>query len=200
MVESKPMMATKMPDFTVTPVDVLNTRLEQVIGDRFVAKCGQTEREKEETSMTESANVESLSGLKYVGLFFSADWCPPCKHMMQPLKNFYTDVNLQERTLELIMVSSDRTQEEWKRSHSVMPWMSLPWDEARANALREKFQIFAVPALVILEAKTGFTVTTTARKDLRKEVAETYIGWAKLLNLKKTKAVERAEQDAIAKA
>jgi nucleoredoxin len=59
--------------------------------------------------MTESANLENLAGLKYVGLYFSADWCPPCKHMLQPLKNFYTDVNLAERTLELIMVSSDRS-------------------------------------------------------------------------------------------
>ena len=74
-----------------------------------------------------------------------------------------------------------------------MPWMSLPWDDARIASLREKFQVFAVPALVILDATTGFTVTTTARKDLRKPVKETYESWTKLLNLKKAKAVERAE-------
>ena len=45
-------------------------------------------------------------------------------------------MNLAERTLEIVLVSSDRTQEEWKRHHQVMPWMSLPWDVARANALR----------------------------------------------------------------
>ena len=44
--------------------------------------------------MTSEVNVDTLNGLKFVGLFFSADWCPPCKHMLQPLKNFYTDVNL----------------------------------------------------------------------------------------------------------
>ena len=86
--------AAAMPDFTVQPEDVLNTRIESLIGDRFIQKCGQTEREREETSLTETATLDNLSGLKYVGLFFSADWCPPCKHMLQPLKNFYTDVNL----------------------------------------------------------------------------------------------------------
>ena len=103
------MVEANMPSFEVQPKNVLDTRIENVIGDKFIAKCGSTERDKEETSMTESANLESLSGLKYVGLYFSADWCPPCKHILQPLKNFYTDVNLTERTLELILVSSDRS-------------------------------------------------------------------------------------------
>ena len=56
----------KMPDFSVKPQNPLNTRLVDLIGERFIQKCGQTEREKEETSLTESANIESLTGLKYV--------------------------------------------------------------------------------------------------------------------------------------
>ena len=71
-----------MPDFTTAPVKVLDTRIEQIIGERFIQKCGQTEREREETSLTESVSSECFQGLKYVGLFFSADWCPPCKHML----------------------------------------------------------------------------------------------------------------------
>ena len=102
--------------------------------------------------MTESASVDHLSANKFIGLFFSADWCPPCKHMLQPLKNFYTDVNLEQKTFEIILVSSDRTQEEWKRHHATMPWMSLPWDDQRANQLRAKFEILGVPALIILDA------------------------------------------------
>ena len=117
--------------------------------------------------------------------------------MLQPLQNFYTDVNLAERTLELIMVSSDRSQDEWKRHHSTMPWMSLPFNDARCDQLREKYQIFSVPALIILDAETGFTVTENARKDLRNNVTETYESWSKLLELKKVRAVERAEEDAI---
>ena len=54
--------------------------------------------------------------------------------------------------------------------------------------------------MIILDADTGFTVTESARKDLDKDVVETYKSWAKLLQLKKARGVERAEQDAIAKA
>ena len=82
MVEGLKKAGDPMPDFTVKPIDVLNTRLSDLIGERFIQKCGQTEREKEETSLTESASIDHLAVTKYVGLFFSADWCPPCKHML----------------------------------------------------------------------------------------------------------------------
>ena len=74
-----------------------------------------------------------------------------------------------------------------------MPWMSLPWGDDRANSLREKFGILGVPVLIILDAQTGITVTETARKDIKRDVNETYATWDKLLNLRKQKAVEHAE-------
>ena len=77
-----------------------------------------------------------------------------------------------------------------------MPWMSLPWSDPRNNALREKFGILGVPVLIILDAQTGITVTPTARKDIKRDVHETYATWEKLLNLRKQQAVERAELDA----
>ena len=49
-----------------------------------------------------------------------------------------------------------------------------------------------VPALVILDTETGFTITDKARKDLKKNVNEVYESWAKLLDLKKAMAVDRA--------
>ena len=49
-----------------------------------------------------------------------------------------------------------------------------------------------------MEASTGFPVTTNARKDLKKDVNEVFKSWDKLLELKKVRAVERAEEDALA--
>lgn len=66
-----------------------------------------------------------------------------------------------------------------------MPWMSLPWEDKRGDQLRAKFGIMGVPVLVILDATTGFVVSATARKDLKKDVNEVYENWAKLLDLKK---------------
>ena len=99
--------------FKVEPKDVLNTKISDLLGNRFIMKRGLTEREKEETTLIEDTTAAEFEGTKFVGLFFAAGWCPPCKAMMKPLKNFYTDANLTQRTMEVVLVSSDRNQEEW---------------------------------------------------------------------------------------
>ena len=81
-----------------------------------------------------------------------------------------------------------------------MPWMTLPFGDERIAKLQAKYEIMGIPALIILDAETGFTVTPRGLKDLSKDVKEVYESWAKLLDLRKVNAVERAEQDAIAKA
>ena len=81
--------------FKVEPKDPLNTRIRDLLGNRFIMKRGQTEKEKEETTFTEETTAAEFEGCKYVGLFFSAGWCPACKIMLKSLKNFYTDANLQ---------------------------------------------------------------------------------------------------------
>ena len=195
-----PVPGSRTMQFYVAPPDVLDTHIQDLIGNRFIMKRGNTEREREETTLTDNATCEQLEGLKYVGLFFSMGNCAPCKMMLQNLKNFYTDVNLEERKFEIILVSSDETQEEFDSHFSQMPWMALNLDDTRNNQIRDKFQILGVPALIILDAKTGFPVTTRARKDLKKDVKEVFESWDKLLELKKQRTVERAEEDAIAMA
>jgi len=82
------------PMFKVEPKDVLNTKITELLGNRFIMKRGLTERDKEDTIYTEETTATEFEGTKFVGLFFAAEWSPPCKVMLKPLKNFYTDANL----------------------------------------------------------------------------------------------------------
>ena len=52
---------------------------------------------------------ELLSGadLKYVGIYFSAHWCPPCRNFTPVLAEFYNAVNQNGKIFEVIFVSSD---------------------------------------------------------------------------------------------
>ena len=147
-----PVPGSRTMDFYEPPPNVLDTRIEDVIGNRFIMKRGNTEREREETSLRDDATCEQFEGLKYVGLLFSMEKCPPCQMMMQTLKNFYTDVNLEERQFEIVLVSSDESQEDCDTHFSNMPWMALNWADPKNNQLREKFQILGIPALIILDA------------------------------------------------
>ena len=80
--------------FKVQPKDPLNTKIKDLLGNRFIMKRGTTEKEKEETTFTEETTAAAFEDCKYVGLFFSAGWCPASKMMLKSLKNFYTDANL----------------------------------------------------------------------------------------------------------
>ena len=47
-----------------------------------------------------------------------------------------------------------------------MPWLSLPQGDPRCQKLMKEFKVSGIPALVVVEAETGFKVTDRARKDI----------------------------------
>jgi thiol-disulfide isomerase/thioredoxin len=152
--------------FKEKPKDVLNTKLFEEIGNKFLAKKGSNERERECSQTFEEVTAEFFEGTKYIGLLFSADWCAPCHTMMPLLRNFYTDINLDERLFEVILVSNDQNESDFRKHFGGMPWAAIPYGDPRIQEFGKRFKAQGIPKLVILDAKTGFKVTDTARKDL----------------------------------
>lgn len=60
----------------------------------------------------------SLSDLdgKYVLLYFSAHWCPPCRAFTPILKQTYATLRAQGKPLEVVFVSSDSSKAEFEVS------------------------------------------------------------------------------------
>ena len=98
--------------FRVEPIDVLNLKLSQVIGNKFLAKRGASERERESTTLTDEVTADYFEGTRFIGLYFSAEWAAPCKTMLKLLRNFYSDINLDERLFEIILVPTDPKKEQ----------------------------------------------------------------------------------------
>ena len=77
------------------------------------------------------AEVEtsSLCGSgRYVGLYFSAHWCPPCRMFTPKLAEFYKAFTKKnEGKLEIVFVSADGKLEEFNDYFKDMPWLSLPY-------------------------------------------------------------------------
>jgi hypothetical protein len=117
--------------FEKAPVDVLNTKLHEVIGNKFLAKKGATERERETTAAMEEVTAEYFEGTKYIGLLFSAEACAPCHTMLKLVRNFYSDINLDERQFELILCPADKQEKDFFKHYSSMPWTSLPYGDER---------------------------------------------------------------------
>ena len=49
-----------------------------------------------------------------VCIFFAASWCYPCKAFLPKLIEFYQDVNIEDKKLEIIYASSDKSEAEFK--------------------------------------------------------------------------------------
>ena len=80
----------------------------------------------------EKVDVNSLLGDgKVIGFYFSAHWCPPCKAFTPILAEFYNNFKKGEHgdKLEIIFVSSDKTDESFDEYFKEMPWLALPYKE-----------------------------------------------------------------------
>ena len=61
-----------------------------------------------------------------LGILFSSGWGSPCRIFYKDLINIYNQMNEGEKALEIIQVSFDRSEEEFKKSINGLPWKFLP--------------------------------------------------------------------------
>lgn len=120
------------------------------LGETFVGQGGAT------------VQKSSFDG-KYVGIYFSAHWCPPCRQFTPKLVDFYNKrKELGHDDFEIIFASSDKSQETFDEYFAEMPWLAIPLHDARKEALSTRFEVDGIPFFVILDLERN-VVTTSAR-------------------------------------
>jgi len=113
---------------------------------------------------TKTANA--LSDVDAVGIYFSAHWCPPCRGFTPKLAEAYSQMKANGKKFQIIFVSSDKDEEQFKDYFKDMPWLALPYaDRAAKDMLNKKFKVNGIPALVIVD-KDGQTITTDGRGEV----------------------------------
>ncbi|KAE8704953.1 putative nucleoredoxin 1-2 [Hibiscus syriacus] len=116
--------------------------------------------------------VTDLVG-KTVLLYFSAHWCPPCRAFTPNLVEVYKKIKEKDEAFEVIFISSDRDQTSFEEYYSEMPWLALPFGDARKSSLSRKFKVQGIPKLVAI-GTTGKTITTDARGLVKAHGADAY--------------------------
>lgn len=87
---------------------------------------------------------------KYLMLYFSAHWCPPCKAFTPKLSKAYTALKNARSDFELLYVSSDRDQETFESYFASMTFPALPFSERQAKAdLSSRLQVKGIPTLMM---------------------------------------------------
>ena len=117
-----------------------------------------------------------LKGRTVIGLYFSADWCTPCQAFPPLLKHLYSckrahcsETNRNIPPFEVVLVSRCRDTRAYEHYFSTMPWSAMLHAKAtgaRGLALRDKFAITTIPALVLLDGE-GAMLCRNAHEQLR---------------------------------
>ena len=68
--------------------------------------------------------------------------------------------------IEVVYVSCDKSEQDFKDTYKQMPWMSFEYSDPRHKSIVTKMDIAGVPKVFCLDAKTGFLITKKARKDI----------------------------------
>merc|ERR1719316_2010741 len=79
--------------------------------------------------------------------------------------------------MEIIFVSSDRTEDAFKEYYAEQPWLSLPYQNRVAkDALSKKYKVAGIPSFVIL-GPDGATITTEGRAAVSSDPAGDKYPW-----------------------
>ncbi len=118
-----------------------------------------------------------LEDKDYVLLYFSAEWCPPCRQFTPSLVGFY-DQHADEANLEIILVSSDGSAEDmqnYMRNYG-MDFLAVPHARVGPSRLSEKYGVLGIPRLVALdgEGKVIKDSDVDGREAMLSELAEMF--------------------------
>lgn len=104
---------------------------------------------------SKDSGMESLESStlndKYLMLYFSAHWCPPCQVFTPVLSEAYKTLKQERDDFELIFVSSDSDEESFKTYFSEMSFCALPYEHRDTKKVLSKmYNISGIPSLLML--------------------------------------------------
>ena len=108
---------------------------------------------------------ESLNQ-KYIGLYFSASWCGPCRKFTPKLVEFR---NKFSDEFEVILIGGDgssKAQANYMKKYS-MPWYAMQNQSTEAKSASRFCEVKSIPYLVILD-QDGNIITKNGKSDLMK--------------------------------
>jgi nucleoredoxin len=125
--------------------------------------------------------IEGVLNTPVVGLYFSAHWCPPCRHFTPILAEFYKAVNAEEKKLEIIFVSSDKEEGTFQQYVDTMPWLTIPYGDSRIGNVKQHFKVSGIPLFILIN-KDASLAHGTARGDVTNEGPTCFDRWLSLVN------------------
>ena len=86
----------------------------------------------------------SFKGKVDIFCFIYLSQCPPCKVFTPELVKSYNKIVGDSKPLEIIFISSDRSQDFFDEYFGSMPWLAVPYEDKRVKDLSKYFGVEGV--------------------------------------------------------
>jgi len=129
---------------------------------------------RHEGTSNKEVNPVTIAG-KIIFLYFSAHWCPPCRQYTPMMVAFYKQMKDLGKPLEVIFVSLDKSQKEFKNYFKTMPWLAVDYDSGLTQDIAMRFQVSGVPSLRVISPSGKLIEADGTRYPLNERTLEMYI-------------------------
>lgn len=77
--------------------------------------------------------------------------CPPCLEFTPIFAALYEEMNEDSHEFEVVFFSGDQTQASFDSYYAEMPWLAMPWKDARLKPVAKEFKVKGLPQLIVLK-------------------------------------------------
>jgi thiol-disulfide isomerase/thioredoxin len=116
---------------------------------------------------------DALAG-KTIAIYFSAHWCGPCRSFTPKLSAVYKQSKAANKNFEVIFCSADHDESEFESYYKEMPFLAIPYNDDKREAITGIFKVSGIPRLVVLAPSGRIIVTNAAGQSITIETIE---GW-----------------------
>ncbi|XP_022141888.1 probable nucleoredoxin 1 [Momordica charantia] len=116
--------------------------------------------------------VSELEG-KLIGLYFSVNGHEPCDEFTPTLVEAYKKLKEKGENFEIVLISLDDEDEDFKEAFKTMPWLALPFKDEKCEKLIHYFELGDIPTLVII-GQDGKTLNANAAELIEEHGIDAY--------------------------
>jgi nucleoredoxin len=114
----------------------------------------------------------------FIGLFFTASWCPPCESFANELKEVYQEANSKEKIFEVIQISNEKSEKDLENHIRTdkRNWFYVPNNDHLMWDLIDEYEVKFLPVLIIIN-KERVVLSKTGRLDVKELGKRAYEKW-----------------------
>lgn len=129
-----------------------------------------------------NGNRVDLNKFDMVGLYFSANWCPPCQEFTPELVQAYNKWKNKGEKIEIVFISNDGNEQASNEYYKKMNFLRLKYDEEIIKDLNSRCGVDGIPHLEIRTSDLKQTITKYARDEMSNRKAAVILDWKNTLS------------------